>query len=70
LVHWATGDRHAEAAALADRTNDVDEDAAETAVRRAHGDIEPDADEPPLERAAERDVASPADAEAAQTDVS
>lgn len=58
-LHAASGDREAEAEALADRTDgDVSEDDAEVAVRRAHGDIgEP---EPP----SESDVASPADARA------
>ena len=39
-LHAATGDREAEAAALADRAgDDVEEDAAEIAVKRAHGDM-------------------------------
>ncbi len=39
-LHSATGDRDAEAAALADRAGDkVDDDDAEVAVKRAHGDI-------------------------------
>jgi hypothetical protein len=44
-LHWATADRDAEAAALADRAGeDVDEDDAAVAVSRAHGerrDVEP-----------------------------
>jgi hypothetical protein len=58
LLHAATGDRDAEAEALADRTgDDTDEEEAEIAVRRAHGDIAGD-DDPTTP-----DVASPADAE-------
>ncbi len=37
--HAATGDRDAEAAAVADRSDDVSEEDARTAVRRAHGDV-------------------------------
>ena len=38
-LHWATDDRDAEAKALADRAGeDVDEEAARTAVSRAHGE--------------------------------
>jgi hypothetical protein len=48
-LHWATADREAEAAALADRAGeDVDEEAAAVAVSRAHGerrDEEPDHDD-------------------------
>ena len=41
----ATGDRHAEAKALAERAgDDVADDDATTAVREAHGDIESGAD--------------------------
>ena len=58
LLHAATGDREAEGQALADRADDdVSDDDAERAVRRAHGDV---TDGP----APERDVASPEDAEA------
>jgi hypothetical protein len=58
-LHAATGDRTAEAEALADRAgDDVDEADAEAAVRRAHGDIRGDEDP------ASSDLASPADAEA------
>jgi hypothetical protein len=39
-LHSATGDRNAEADALAERAgDDVDEGDAEVAVKRAHGDI-------------------------------
>ena len=56
LLHAATGDRDAEARALADRAgDDVDEDDAREAVGRAHGDLARDA-EP------ESDIASPEDA--------
>ncbi len=41
-LHAATGDRDAEAKALADRA-DVDPDAARTAVNRAHGESIEDA---------------------------
>lgn len=38
-LHWATGDRDKEAAALADRSPDpVSEEDAKVAVNRAHGD--------------------------------
>jgi hypothetical protein len=58
-LHSATGDRDAEAKALADRAgDDISEDDAKTAVRRAHGDL--GAGDP----ATESDIASPADAEA------
>jgi len=58
LLHAATGDREAEARALADRSeDDVTEADAKIAVERAHGDIQ-GATKP------ERDVASPEDAEA------
>jgi hypothetical protein len=48
-LHAATGDRDAEAAAVADRRDDVSEEDARQAVRRAHGDVAeegytPDAD--------------------------
>ncbi len=58
LLHAATGDRDAEAKALADRADaNIAEEDAERAVKRAHGDQvgEPSPD---------RDVASPEDAEA------
>ena len=59
-VHSATGDRDAEAEALADRADDeVDVDDAKTAVARAHGDRGDD------ETLPERDVATPEDAAAA-----
>jgi hypothetical protein len=58
LLHAATGDREAEAKALADRADGaVSEDDAELAVKRAHGD---QAGQP----SADRDVATPEDAEA------
>ncbi len=39
-LHVATGDREAEAKALADRTGgDVDEEVTREAVRRTHGDV-------------------------------
>lgn len=38
-LHWATGDRDAEAKAVADRApDDVTEEDAKVAVNRAHGD--------------------------------
>jgi hypothetical protein len=55
LLHAATGDRDAEAKALADRADDVDEDDAREAVGRAHGDLARDGKP-------ESDVASPDDA--------
>ncbi len=58
LLHAATGDRDAEAKALADRSDDaVTEEDARAAVERAHGDV---SDEP----GPEHDVASPDDAQA------
>ena len=64
-LHSASGDRHAEAEALADRAGDaVSEDEAETAVRGAHGDIEPGTESGASERPAQSDLASAADAEA------
>jgi hypothetical protein len=61
-LHNATGDREAEAAALADRAGDgVDEEDAETAVRRAHGDVH--GGEP-----SDSDIASPDDARRAHED--
>jgi hypothetical protein len=59
LLHAATGDRDAEARALADRSEgDVTEQDAKAAVERAHGDVH----DP---RAPEHDVAAPDDAKAA-----
>jgi hypothetical protein len=55
LLHAATGDRDAEAKALAERADDVDEDDAREAVGRAHGDLARDGKP-------ESDVASPDDA--------
>ena len=58
-LHSATGDRDAEAAAVADRAgDDVSEEDAREAVRRAHGDVDADGHTP------DRDLASPSDAEA------
>ena len=59
-LHQATGDRDAEAAALADRTGDVSEEDALLAVRRAEGDLGPD------EPAEQSDFATTEDAEAAK----
>ena len=57
-LHSATGDRDAEAKALADRAGEtITEGEAKTAVQRAHGDL--GVDEPTTES----DIASPADAE-------
>ena len=59
LLHWATGDRDAEAKALSDAADhEVGEDDAELAVKRAHGDLGVE------ESPAETDVASPRDADA------
>jgi hypothetical protein len=58
LLHAATGDRDAEAKALADRSEgDVSDADAKAAVERAHGDVHD-------ESRPEHDVASPEDAEA------
>jgi hypothetical protein len=55
LLHAATGDRDAEARALADRAgDDVDEDDARAAVGRAHGELEGEAKP-------ESDIAGPDD---------
>lgn len=61
VVHSATGDRDAEAKALADRTDDATEDDARQAVRKAHGDLGVDATPP------DHDIATPADARAQDT---
>jgi hypothetical protein len=64
LLHAATGDREAEAKALADRSDDeVTEKDAKAAVERAHGDVH-DRDRP------EHDVASPEDAKAVRDEQS
>lgn len=57
-LHAATGDRDAEAKALADRTDDeeVDVEAAKVAVNRAHGESVEDVD-------TDSALASPEDAE-------
>ena len=62
-LHSVTGDRDAEASALADRVDDateddVTEDDAREAVRRAHGDLGVD------KTPSDHDIATPADAEA------
>ena len=65
-LHWATDDRDAEAHALADRAGDeVDEEAAQLAVSRAHGEVRDG-----VESEKEDDLATPADARtaAAETD--
>jgi len=63
LLHWATGDRDAEAKALADAADEeVTEEDAALAVRRSHGDL--GSDDSPVDS----DVASPEDAEAAHDD--
>ncbi len=59
LLHAATGDRDAEAAALSDEA-DVSTDDARAAVRRTHGDVSEDGVPP------ESDVATPADAKRAE----
>ena len=56
-LHWATGDRDAEAKALADRSpDDVSEEDAKVAVNRAHGDS-------PEDVPTDGSLATPADAE-------
>ena len=63
VLHAATGDRKKEAEALADRSADeVDADDAQTAVRRAHGDIDQDPERDPRLRAVEVELATPEDA--------
>jgi hypothetical protein len=61
-LHSVTGDRAAEAGALADRVDDATEDEALEAVRRAHGDL--GIDETPGDHDGDHDIATPADAEA------
>lgn len=57
-LHWATGDRDAEAEALADRSPaDVSEEDAKVAVNRAHGDS-------PEPVSTDGSIASPEDADA------
>ena len=65
LLHWATGDRHAEAKALA-KTADgpVSEEDANRAVQAAHGDIPSD------KSFDDSEVATPRDAAAVQDDSS
>jgi hypothetical protein len=57
VLHAATGDRDAEAEALADRDDEIDEREARIAVQRAHGEAGSDAPQTPS------DIADPADAE-------
>ena len=59
-LHSATGDRDAEAEALAERAPDVTEEDAKEAVRRAAGDFGAD------ELAAPHDIATTDDARAAR----
>ncbi|MGZ4681329.1 MAG: hypothetical protein ACXWCM_08530 [Acidimicrobiales bacterium] len=58
ILHAATGDRDAEAQALADQDLEVTELDAKIAVQRAHGEAGTDVPE------TETDIAHPADAEA------
>jgi hypothetical protein len=60
-LHAATGDRDAEAQALADRDDDVEIDDAKVAVNRAHGHAVEDVD-------TDSALASPEDAERAAED--
>ncbi|MCD9623645.1 hypothetical protein [Rhabdothermincola salaria] len=56
-LHAATGDRDAEAEAVADRADDVDVDDAKVAVQKAHGEsvegTDPDGDMATVEDARE-----------------
>ncbi len=61
VLHAATGDRGAEAKAVADRADDVDEPAAEAAVKQAHGDV-------PGGSGGESDLATTDDAQRAADD--
>lgn len=62
MLHAATGDRAAEADALADRTDaPVSEDDAKVAVRQAHGDVAGG-------DAGPSDLATPEDAESVHDD--
>ncbi len=64
-LHAATGDRDAEAQALVERADeDLGEDEAEVAVRRAHGDI------PSPKPSPQSELASPQDAEAVRDEES
>ena len=67
LLHWATGDRDAEAGALADAAGEgVSEEGAEKAVKEAHGDLGIDDSATEDEEAGDdNDVASVSDAEQA-----
>lgn len=57
-LHAATGDREAEAEALAEQSRGVDVDAAKTAVQKAHGDRQSSE-----ATDSDNDIASPSDAE-------
>lgn len=59
LLHAATGDRDAEARAVAERDDTVTEADARTAVRGAHGDI-PDGPDPHDDLATTDDVTTDA----------
>jgi hypothetical protein len=62
-LHSATGDREAEAEAVADRAGGaVSADAAKDAVREAHGDIEPPHESAVSDNAQEHDLATTSDA--------
>jgi hypothetical protein len=63
-LHSATGDRHAEAEALADRVGSNAGDAAEAAVRQAHGDVVGEASK--SDSAKKHDLATTADLHAVQ----
>ena len=64
-LHAATGDRHAEAEAVADRAHGtVSENAAEEAVRDAHGDTRPSHEAAVSESAQKDDLATASDARA------
>ncbi len=64
-IHSVTGDRDAEAKALAEHSDDrVDEEDAELAVARAHGDVTGG----PTPHRDPEDLADPADARAAHED--
>lgn len=64
LLHWATGDRDAEAKALADAADaPVSEEAAKRAVQAAHGDIPSDKSYDDSEVATPSDLDSSADAD-------
>ena len=58
ILHAATGDRDAEAEALADQAGSVTDEEALIAVQRAHGEADPDGPQ------TETDLAKPSEAEA------